>query len=63
VSWHKFRIGQVVEYHPPRGTYAARGPYAVTRLLPEKAGEFEYVIRARTRRTSASRAKANWDVC
>jgi hypothetical protein len=43
--FHKFKIGQQVEYFPPRGNYAPRGMYLVTRLLPEKDGEFEYLIR------------------
>jgi hypothetical protein len=41
-----FRIGQAVEYIPPRGRYAAAGPYFVTKFLPESGGEFEYCIRS-----------------
>jgi len=44
--FHKFKIGQQVEYSPPRGNYAPRGMYLVTKLLPEKDGEFEYFIRS-----------------
>ena len=36
---HKFQIGQVVEYRPPRG------PYLVAALLPERDGEFHYHLR------------------
>jgi hypothetical protein len=43
---HKFQIGQQVEYSPPRGNYAPRGTYLVTKLLPEKDVEFEYFIRS-----------------
>jgi hypothetical protein len=42
---HKFQIGQVVEYHPPRGIDAPRGPYLVAALLPERDGEFYYHLR------------------
>jgi hypothetical protein len=41
---HKFKIGQPVEYHPPRRIYAPRGTYLVTAKLPEQDGEFEYHI-------------------
>jgi hypothetical protein len=44
--FHKFKIGQHVEYSPPRGNYAPRGMYLVTQLLPERDGEFEYFIRS-----------------
>jgi hypothetical protein len=43
---HKFHLGQVVEYHVPRGIDAPRGTYAVTAKLPERDGEFEYRIRS-----------------
>jgi len=39
--FHKFKIGQQVEYSPPRGNYAPRGVYLVTKLLkktPDQAG-------------------------
>jgi hypothetical protein len=42
---HKFQIGQVVEYHPPRAIDAPRGPYLVAALLPERDGEFYYHLR------------------
>lgn len=45
VAMHKFHLGQAVEYHSGRGTYAPRGPYVVTAKLPERDGEFEYHIR------------------
>jgi hypothetical protein len=43
---HKFQIGQQVEYSPPRGNYAPRGTYLVTKLLPEKDVGFAYLIRS-----------------
>src|SRR5262249_44028304 len=33
---HKFHLGQSVEFNPPRGIYAPRGPYVVTAKLPER---------------------------
>jgi len=45
VSEHKFKVGQAVEYHPPRGLFAPRGPYIVTAALPARANEFEYRIK------------------
>ena len=42
---HKFKIGQLVDYHPPRGIYAPRGPYLIAAQLPMRDGEFEYQIR------------------
>ncbi len=43
---HKFHLGQPVEFNPPRGIYAPRGPYVVTAKLPERDGVFEYRIRS-----------------
>ena len=42
---HKFKIGQLVDYHPPRGIYAPRGPWLIAAQLPMRDGEFEYHIR------------------
>ena len=42
---HRFRVGQAVEYYPPRSMYAPRGGYHVTAELPFRAGEFEYRIK------------------
>jgi hypothetical protein len=42
---HKFRIGQLVEFHPPRGVHAPRGPFLIAALLPERDGECYYQIR------------------
>jgi hypothetical protein len=43
--FHKFKIGQEVGYSPPRGNHAPRGMYRVTKLLPERDGQFEYLIK------------------
>jgi len=43
---HKFHLGQSVEFNPPRGIYAPRGPYVVTAKLPQRDSEFEYRIRS-----------------
>jgi len=45
MSEHRFKIGQPVEYHPPRGIYAPHGAYHVTAELPVRYGEFEYRIK------------------
>jgi hypothetical protein len=41
----KFKVGQAVEYHPPRGVYAPPGGYHVTAELPVRFGEFEYRLK------------------
>lgn len=45
MSEHRFKIGQAVEYCPPRSVYAPSGVYHVTAELPVRAGEFEYRIK------------------
>jgi hypothetical protein len=45
INEHRFKVGQVVQYYPPRGIYAHTGAYHVTAELPSRAGEFEYRIR------------------
>jgi hypothetical protein len=45
MSAHKFKVGDAVEYRPPRGLYAPPGPYHVTAALPVRLGEFEYRIK------------------
>jgi hypothetical protein len=46
MSVHKFHLGEMVEYRPPRGTYAPRGAYVVTAKLPDRDGELGYHIRS-----------------
>ena len=46
MSEYRFKVGQAVEYHPPRGLFAPRGPYIVTAALPTRFGEeLEYRIK------------------
>ena len=42
---HRFKVGQSVEYYPPRSLYAPRGAYQVTAELPVSDGEFGYRIK------------------
>ena len=42
---HKFKIGQLVDYHPPTGNHAPRGPYLIVAQLPKRDGDFEYQIK------------------
>jgi hypothetical protein len=44
---HKFKIGQMVFFHPrSRGIYAlAKSPYQITGRLPPMDGEFQYFIK------------------
>jgi hypothetical protein len=42
---HQFKIGQLVDYHPPPGNYAPRGPYRIVAQLPKRDGDFEYQIK------------------
>ena len=44
-SQHKFILGQAVGYTPPSGVNAPTGLYVVIAKLPERDGEFEYLIR------------------
>ena len=60
---HRFRVGQAVEYCPPRSMYAPRGVYHVTAELPVRAGEFEYRIkhpREQCERVAAESDLAGW---
>jgi hypothetical protein len=46
---HKFKIGQLVYFHPKKSRLAAgapSGPYQITRRLPAVDGEFQYAIRS-----------------
>lgn len=43
---HKFKIGDIVNYHPASRTHrAAGGVYTVTGLMPENDGELGYRIK------------------
>ena len=44
---HKFKIGQMVFYHPQdRLIDASRSPYQITARLPPMGGEFQYFIKS-----------------
>ena len=45
---HKFSVGKGVEFYPGPGTVrnSPTGEYKVTKLLPERNGEFEYRIKS-----------------
>jgi hypothetical protein len=45
MSEHKFKVGMLVEYQPPRGVPAPLGAYIVTVQLPMRYGQFEYRIK------------------
>ncbi len=39
---YKFRAGQSVELHFPKGSYQAAGPFSVVRRLPFDGREHQY---------------------
>ena len=45
---HKFSVGRSVDFHPDPSMvrHSPRGEYKVTKLLPERNGEFEYRIKS-----------------
>jgi hypothetical protein len=46
---HRFKIGQVVYFHPKKSKLAAgapAGPYQITRRLPAIDEEFQYAIKS-----------------
>jgi hypothetical protein len=51
MSEHKFKIGMLVEYQPPRGISAPKGAYIITALLPIRYGQFEYHIKHSNKNT------------
>ena len=44
MSGHKFKIGQLVNYHGPE---RAPGVYQITQLLPPEGDTFQYRIKSR----------------
>ncbi len=47
MSYHKFRVGQSVNYTSgPRGLFGARGVYKITQLLPPQGDERQYRIKS-----------------
>jgi hypothetical protein len=43
---HKFKIGEMVFYHPALPNDAPRGAYQIMRRLPASEGAFQYAIRS-----------------
>jgi hypothetical protein len=46
---HKFKIGEVVYFHPQKSkllSYAPSGPYQIVKRLPAIDREFQYVIKS-----------------
>jgi hypothetical protein len=46
MSEHKFRIGEIVFFHPKLPSDAPHGAYQIIRRLPAAEGEFQYAIRS-----------------
>lgn len=45
---HKYKAGQDVFYHPPKGAMLGASKYKVLRLLPLEGGEVKYRIKSAT---------------
>jgi hypothetical protein len=43
---HKFKIGEMVFFHPKASIDAPRGAYQIIKRLPPSEGAFQYVIRS-----------------
>jgi hypothetical protein len=59
---HKFKIGQIVYFHPAKSSLATggpSGPYQITRRLPGWTESFSIRSKAPTKITSALRRKAS----
>lgn len=48
MSAHRFELGQVVTYHPPKGSMSSCSMYRVSKLLPVEGGELKYRIKSAT---------------
>ncbi len=47
LSYHKFKVGQSVNYAPgPRAFFRARSVYKITQLLPPEGDERQYRIKS-----------------
>jgi hypothetical protein len=45
---HKFKVGQLVDFAPPRsGVPTAGRQYEIVRLLPVESGEFLYRVKSK----------------
>jgi hypothetical protein len=48
MAYHKFKVGQLVEYIPARSGMPTSGQqYQVLRLLPAEAGQFLYRVKSK----------------
>ena len=48
MSAHRFKLGQVVTYHPPKGSRSISSIYKILRLLPLEGGQLKYRIKSTT---------------
>jgi len=48
MSAHRFKLGQVVTYHPPKGSTSSSSMYRVLKLLPVEGGQVKYRIKSAT---------------
>jgi hypothetical protein len=47
MAYHKFKVGQLVDYAPTRPSMPTSGrQYKVLRLLPAEAGQFLYRVKS-----------------
>jgi hypothetical protein len=46
MAGHKFKVDEVVFFHPNVSVDAPRGAYQIIRRLPASEGTFQYVIRS-----------------
>lgn len=46
MSAHRFKPGQMVTYHPPKGCKSRTSIYRISRLLPVEGGELKYRIKS-----------------
>jgi hypothetical protein len=46
---HKFRVGQLVDFAPPRpGVVPSGRQYEIVRLLPANGGELQYRVKSKS---------------
>lgn len=43
---HRYKAGQDVHYHPPKGAMVGASKYKILRLLPSENGEVKYRIKS-----------------
>jgi len=48
MAYHRFKVGQLVEFSPDRPAMSTAGrQYEIVRLLPAEAGEFLYRVKSK----------------